>query len=538
MWIDTIQRHLLIVAVAVSGILVVGAFDNSPIEVRQQLMGCNSSSQGAAQPGDKNAGTSRPQASAGQKGVLSKPNPGKLGDLYNVDKKKLGEGSYGTVSKATHKETGSIRAVKTISIAQMKNQSRLQREVDIMSALDHPNIIKLYDSFEDSRAIYLVMEICEGGEMFDAIIEAGHFGEKDAAVLVQQICRAIYYMHENKYCHRDLKPENFLFTKKGPPKGNTPVKDNTLKVIDMGLACTMEKDKQLTTKAGTPYYVSPQVLQGKYNEKCDMWSIGVIMYVLLCGYPPFYGDSDSEVLAKVKLGNFSFNAQDWKGVSEDAKTLIRNLLKMNEADRLSASAALKDTWIVDKAPKAEASTKLPDKFIGSLRGFRSANKLKKMALVNLARNLDEDSIKDLRNLFQQLDGNGDGKLTYAEMKEGMTKAGLKEMPAEMDEILQGIDSDGSGEIDYTEFLAATVERHALMKDTALWNAFKAFDKNGDNKIDKTEISNVLKTDDIADSVWQTELNAIFAEVDTDGSGQIDFEEFKVLMQGRGKQTKE
>merc|ERR1712125_5527 len=214
-------------------------------------------------------------------------------------------------------------------------------------------------------------------------------------------------MHENHVCHRDLKPENFIFSTK------EPIEKSILKIIDFGLSCKYEPGQVLTTKAGTPYYVAPQVLAGKYDHLSDLWSCGVIMYVLLCGYPPFFGETDAEVLSKVRLGNFSFNAADWKGVSEDAKNLIRKLLKMNPRDRYTAEQALNDVWIKNKAPKATGAT-LENSFVDNLRSFRSQNKLKKAALHIIANQLDEEQIKALRDVFIQLDCNGDGKLTVYE----------------------------------------------------------------------------------------------------------------------------
>merc|ERR1719221_686955 len=171
-------------------------------------------------------------------------------------------------------------------------------------------------------------------------------------------------MHENHVCHRDLKPENLLFATK------EPIEKSLLKIIDFGLSCKFEADQVLTTKAGTPYYVAPQVLAGKYGHESDLWSCGVIMFVLLCGYPPFFGETDSEVLVKVRLGNFSFNPADWKNISEDAKNLIRMLLKMNPRDRFTAEQALNHDWIKNKAPKA-SNVSLQSNFVDNLRGFRS-----------------------------------------------------------------------------------------------------------------------------------------------------------------------
>merc|ERR1719281_1856419 len=160
---------------------------------------------------------------------------------------------------------------------------------------------------------------------------------------------------------------------------NDPIEKNLLKIIDFGLSCSFSSDQVLTTKAGTPYYVAPQVLAGKYDKASDMWSVGVIMYVLLCGYPPFYGETDADVLTKVRLGNFTFNAADWKCVSEDAKTLIRKLLKMNPRDRWTAEQALNHVWVKNKAPKA-TNVPIEGNLMGNLRNFRSQNKLKKAAL--------------------------------------------------------------------------------------------------------------------------------------------------------------
>merc|ERR1719506_2760457 len=171
------------------------------------------------------------------------------------------------------------------------------------------------------------MELCTGGELFDRIVEEAEkhadegkegiaFDEKGAATYMQQILGAMRYLHDNNFVHRDIKPENFLLQNKS--------RDSPLKVIDFGLAKRFESGKDMTTKAGTPYYVAPQVLAGKYNEKCDIWSCGVIAYILLCGYPPFYGDRDSDILKMVKKGEFDFD--DWHSTSEQAKDIIKRML--------------------------------------------------------------------------------------------------------------------------------------------------------------------------------------------------------------------
>jgi len=372
------------------------------------------------------------------------------------------------------------------------------------------------------------LELCTGGELFDRIIDAGHFTEVQAAIVMQHMFRAIFYMHENHICHRDLKPENFLFTTK------EAIEKCTLKVIDFGLACKFDAEQVMTTKAGTPYYVAPQVLAGKYDKASDLWSLGVIMYVLLCGYPPFYGDTDADVLAKVRLGNFSFNAADWKAVSEDAKNLIRMLLKMNPRDRYTGEQALNHVWVRNKAPKAQGVA-LDNALVNNLRGFRGQNKLKKAALHVIASQLGESQIKALRDTFMTLDGNGDGLLTVNEMKEGLTKCGLKEIPPDLQQIMEDVDSDGSGVIDYTEFLAASLDKKVYMKEDVCWQAFRIFDRNGDGKISKEELKGMLSNDGASVAEQSArDLAEVMQEIDANGDGEIDFQEFMAMMRGNEK----
>lgn len=165
-----------------------------------------------------------------------------------------------------------------------------------MQQLDHPNVIKLYEYFEDEENVYLVCELCAGGELFDRIIKAEFFEEDQAAEIFRQILQALNYCHTQNIVHRDLKPENFLF--------QTEADDSDLKIIDFGLSKIMEGGRihRMKTRAGTPYYISPEVLAGNYDVSCDMWSAGCMLYILLCGYPPFYGDNNQEILEMVRVG--------------------------------------------------------------------------------------------------------------------------------------------------------------------------------------------------------------------------------------------
>ena len=223
-------------------------------------------------------------------------------DNYEVIKQ-LGKGGYGKVYEVKNKKTGEIRACKHLSKLSVKNLEKFEREINILRQTDHPHIIKLYEFFESQRSLYLIMEECKGGEVFDKIIEhiqsKKMYSEKDAANMFQQVMSSIEYCHNYGICHRDLKPENLLYLNDGNEK------NNPIKVIDFGLS-QIFINRPLTTKVGTAYYVAPEILKGKYTEKCDIWSAGVIFYVLLTGELPFNGSNDVEIYSKIKKFEFKF----------------------------------------------------------------------------------------------------------------------------------------------------------------------------------------------------------------------------------------
>lgn len=269
---------------------------------------------------------------------LTTVNQGKMTDFYDIEEEKFRDcGFDGFVSVAKNKSTGAVRAVKTL-----KDLARAQQEITILKMMDHPNIIKLHESFEEDQSIYLVTELCAGGELYYRITEAGSFSDAQAATLMDQIVRATFYMHENHVVHRGLKPECCGFMTKGD------IATTPLKIMDFHSACTCTPGQVLEDNVGTAYYVAPDVLRGNYNHMCDMWSIGVILYVFMYGYPPFFGETDADVLARVRRGTFCFRADGGK-VSEDAKSLIRNLLKCNPRDRFSAEQVLNNEWLKKRA---------------------------------------------------------------------------------------------------------------------------------------------------------------------------------------------
>jgi len=448
-----------------------------------------------------------------------------------MSKKQLGEGSFGSVCKATQKTTGAVRAIKKMSKQHVvETLAKFKREVALMKEMDHPNIIKLYETFEDKRSISLVMEICEGGELFDRIVEAQNFTETVSSIIMQQICRATHYMHSKNIAHRDIKPENFLFLSRDP----IDQPNCLLKVIDFGLSRRFKEGEFMTTKAGTPFYVSPECLEGRYNQLCDTWSIGVVMYILLCGYPPFHADDEKAVLVKVRRSTFDFPDADWKFISESAKDLIRKLLKKRPGDRMTAEQALKHRWTKEHAPEAEPVS-ISTGFISNLKNFHGQSKLKKVALHVIASQLDASKIHGLRQLFTSIDTDGSGEITVKELREGLAQQGLESN--DFESLMASIDVNGSGMINYTEFVAASLDMRQYLQEDVLWQAFSQFDRDGSGTISKDELRLLLGDEDVSDMINKNTVDELMAEIDKNGDGQIDFEEFVQMMRTQAMEAK-
>ncbi|CAJ1367260.1 unnamed protein product, partial [Effrenium voratum] len=226
-----------------------------------------------------------------------------------------------------------------------RDAQRLNEEILIMRMLDHPNTVQLFETFEDEGNVYLVMELCSGGELLGYILNSGFHTESLAASIMSQVFQAVKYMHSVRVCHRDLKHSNTLLL------SQAPFRENCVKIVDFGLACRFEPHEPMRQCAGTAIYVAPQVLECKYYHHVDLWSCGVLLYILLCGYPPFRGDTDAAIMTAIRRGNYSFPSSDWSFVSEDAKSLIRSLLKMKVKERITVENALQHRWI--KEPKGE-----------------------------------------------------------------------------------------------------------------------------------------------------------------------------------------
>ncbi|CAL1368055.1 unnamed protein product [Linum trigynum] len=444
----------------------------------------------------------------------------RIGDKYILGRE-LGRGEFGITYLCTDRETKEALACKSISKRKLRTAVDIEdvrREVAIMASLpDHPNIVKLRATYEDYENVHLVMELCEGGELFDRIVARGHYSERAAASVARTIAEVVRMCHANGVMHRDLKPENFLFANK---KENSP-----LKAIDFGLSVFFKPGEIFTEIVGSPYYMAPEVLKRNYGPEVDVWSAGVILYILLCGVPPFWAESEQGVALAILRGNLDFKREPWPQISESAKSLVRQMLDPDPSKRLTAQQVLDHPWIQNakKAPNVP----LGDIVRTRLKQFSVMNRFKKKALRVIAEHLSLEEVEVIRDMFTLMDCDGDGKVSYEELRAGLRKVGSQLAEPEIKMLMEVADVDGNGVLDYGEFVAVTIHLQKMENDEHVRRAFVYFDRDGSGFIELDELREAL-----ADENGETDedaLNDIMREVDTDKDGCISYDEFVTMM---------
>mmetsp|Transcript_66678 Transcript_66678/g.117926 ORF Transcript_66678/g.117926 Transcript_66678/m.117926 type:complete len:534 (+) Transcript_66678:29-1630(+) len=439
---------------------------------------------------------------------------------YNMIRTPIARGGYGVVFTATDKRTKEVRAVKAMLKDKVKDIPALEREIDLTKNMDHPNIVKLFASFVDEKYIYLVMEMCEGGELFKKISEARRFSEPLVMKLMSQIFRAVCYMHKQGIVHRDIKPENFLLLTK------EPLEKNTLKLIDFGFSKHVSEGEQLDAMVGSVFYVAPEVIEQSYGKASDIWSCGVMMYMMLSGAPPFTGTSDHVVLQKVKKGEYRLHGALWDPVSEEGKDFIRKILVLNQDERIKAENILEHPWFHRDAVVADKAGLLDPGIVQNLRSFGAASRFRQAALIAVAHQLKEKEVEDLRKAFISIDKDGDGSITLDEMRLALSELPTLLSDPELDQIMSEMDVNHDGTVSYTEFLASAMDQRIQDREDRLRMAFKAFDLDNDGVITLRELREVLK-DDTDD--YGAIADEVFRQMDTLGTGRATFEQFKALV---------
>jgi len=432
----------------------------------------------------------------------------------------IGEGGFGKVKTIIHKKTGQLRAMKLIKKSKEFNLD----EIDNLMLLNHPNILKLYEYYYDEKEnLYIITEYIRGEELFNKIQENGAFSEVESAIIIKSVFQAITYCHSRGIIHRDLKPENILV-----PAGKTKIDYTLLKIIDFGASVLKKDDGKISFRFGTPYYIAPEVLLESYNEKCDVWSIGVILYLLLLGQAPFDGDDDDIICQKIIQEEIDYENSRIKSLSPEAVDFMKKLLEKDPEKRISSSQALEHEWLKKFAPHTKVNRAFSRKIYNNLSNFREESQLS-TAVVTFITNylMSDDELKLLKKMFFELDVKGVGVITREELFTGMEECFDRKIThKEVDEIFGNIDYDNNGTISFDEFVKAAIDKKKLLTEEKLKAAFSLFDRNGDGDIEAKELKEVIGDDNTTeDNVWMQMIK----EVDLDGNGVIDFEEFKAMM---------
>ncbi|KAF6158579.1 hypothetical protein GIB67_040093 [Kingdonia uniflora] len=456
----------------------------------------------------------------GKLSVLSDPTGRDIGISYELGQE-LGRGEFGITYLCTDKSTGDTFACKSISKKKLRTAVDIEdvrREVEIMKHLPpHPNIVRLKDTYEDDVAVHLVMELCEGGELFDRIVARGHYTERAAAVVTKTIVEVVQSCHIHGVIHRDLKPENFLFANKKETAA--------LKAIDFGLSVFFKPGERFTEIVGSPYYMAPEVLKRNYGPEVDVWSAGVILYILLCGIPPFWAETETGVAQAIIRSVVDFKRDPWPKVSDNAKDLVKKMLDADPKRRLTAQQVLDHPWLqhVKKAPNVS----LGETVKARLKQFSVMNKLKKRALRVVAEHLSVEEVAGIKESFQLMDVNNNGKITLGELKAGLGKIGHNVPDADLQMLMEAADVDGNGTLDYGEYVAVAIHLRKIGNDEHLHKAFTFFDKNKSGYIEIEELRDALA--DEVDTNNEEVITAIIHDVDTDKDGKISYEEFATMM---------
>ncbi|KAF7148493.1 hypothetical protein RHSIM_Rhsim03G0018600 [Rhododendron simsii] len=528
--------------------------------------------------------------------VLENPTGHKIEERYELGHE-LGRGGFGVTYLCTDKISGEVFACKSISKNKLTTRVDIENvrvEVEIMKWLPpHPNIVSLKDTYEDDTAVHLVMELCEGGELLDRIVARGHYTERAAAVVTKTIVEVIVMCHKHGVMHRDLKPENFLFANK--------TETAALKAIDFGFSVFFKPGEIFNETVGSPYYMAPEVLKRNYGPEIDVWSAGVILYILLCGVPPFWAETEQGVEQAIIWSVVDFKQDPWPKVSDNAKDLVKKMLDPDPQRRLTAQQVLEHPWLQNakKAPNFP----LGETVRARLEQFSVQSKLEKRDLNSnnlpneqvIAEHLSAEVAAGLKQGFQVMDINNEGKINIDELRVRLIKQGHQIPHSDLQTLMEALstisyavanscvlkcrnpiraissgsrhfdkgkmpkealsmhcckailtlipifcgDVDKDGHLNYGEFIAISVHLRKMGNEDHLHKAFEFFDQNQSGYIEIEELRDALADgDESHDTNNEEVINAIMQDVDTDKDGRISYEEFASMMKAGTEWRKE
>lgn len=406
-----------------------------------------------------------------------------------------------------------LYALKSIILSRVSADflEELRNEIAILQDLDHPNIVKAYEVYESRINIYVVLQHCSGGDLYSRI----PYSEDQSAKIVGKLLSAIAYLHAHNVCHRDLKFENIMFENNDP--------NAEIKLIDFGLSKAYSPEQKFMNEGvGTIYTMAPQVLRGVYTSQADLWSAGVVAYMLLSNTKPFYGRKRRQVVNKILQGDFTFYSKNWNSLSEESKLFVRALIQVDPNKRLNAVESLNHSWLdthfslSDRLPNKKSLDSVHE----SIAAYGDVGRFKKMALMVIAHQSTTDEIVELRKAFDAYDTANDGTISFQEFHESMQNANANYTDDDIETFFKSVDTGNDNKIYYLEFLAATLEAHGRITEERLADAFDRLDSDDSGYISSANLKDILGKEYTDEKVEE-----FLKEVDSDGDGLISFEEF-------------
>ena len=446
--------------------------------------------------------------------------------------KQLGDGSYGTVFLAHNLITGLKVALKKIVKHEAKQIEDIDKtnEFEIVKKIDHPFIVKIVDLYSTPKAFYIINEYCSHGELYSQI--KMRLSEEQLCFIFYQIFSALNYLHSNNIIHRDLKLENILISKieKNP---NTKMQYFWIKLIDFGVAKFTSKNTMERTVVGSSYYIAPEVLKRKYNEKCDTWSAGIMLYMFIVGHAPFDGVEDEEILMRIRTGRFNTKNHKLTHSSKEVQDLIKHLLEVRVDRRLSAKEALEHPWFTKFNAKeifySLEQSKIKE-YIDRLISFKIASKFQQMILAFIVHNMNyNEECNEVKKLFCIFDTDNDGRLTKDELYEGICKYEKEDtVKCIINDLFTVLNGANNNFIHFEEFLSACLNKENLLTEEYLSYAFKFIDKDNSGIITAEKLKVSFGNENTSDVPLDV-FKAIIKEVTSSNEEQMDYDEFKQMM---------
>ena len=454
---------------------------------------------------------------------------GNPSDKYIIGNK-IGSGSYGTVYEATNIIFKSKVAMKMIIKKENMNSVLINNEIDILKKMSHPNIVRIYEFYESVNCFYLINEYCDKGELYN-YINKSNLNEQQLAIIFYQVFSGLCYLHENNVLHRDIKPENILISKKEKDLNSDEIYF-WIKIIDFGTAKIFEKGEKEKKVVGSAYYIAPEVLKQNYNEKCDTWSVGVILYMFLTGRAPFDGKTQDEIINSIRKKNYDENNPKLLQRSPEVRDLISNLLNKKLESRFSAKEALNHEWFKKFNGRklfGNFSQEEIEPFINNLFNYSFNSKIQQFVIAFLVHNLPTtEKFTNILKLYRYFNELGDCKLTKEELIKGLSMFRKKEeVVQKVDTLFSLLDGDNNGFIEYEEFLRACVDKKEILTESNLKYAFKFLDHDGSGKLNVQKI--VFSFMNKENKMFEISISKDISDFDEDGDGEINFKEFKKLM---------